>query len=96
MIRLYGNLCHLVSAAHLDRPLELEPHVTLADPGWRTGGLIALTGAGERVLSDAASGRWPVTRQQPGYATGLNTCFPAAHMPKLRAMATPWRRPKRR
>ncbi|WP_086617232.1 DNA polymerase III subunit alpha [Erythrobacter tepidarius] len=52
----YANLCHLVSKAHLDRPLELEPHVTLADLEGRTGGLIALTGAGEggltRLLAD--------------------------------------------
>src|SRR6476469_5370280 len=25
--RGYANLCKLVSAAHLDRPLELQPHV---------------------------------------------------------------------
>ena len=43
----WRNLCHLVSAAHLERPLELEPHVTLADLAGRTDGLIALTGAGE-------------------------------------------------
>jgi DNA polymerase-3 subunit alpha len=52
----YGNLCHLVSQAHLDRPLELDPHVTLADLEGRTGGLLALTGAGEggltRLLAD--------------------------------------------
>lgn len=52
----YGNLCHLVSKAHLERPLELEPHVTLADLAGRTDGLIALTGAGEggltRLLAD--------------------------------------------
>ena len=52
----YANLCHLVSKAHLDRPLELDPHVTLADLEGRTGGLIALTGAGEggltRLLAD--------------------------------------------
>ncbi|MDP5103616.1 MAG: DNA polymerase III subunit alpha [Erythrobacter sp.] len=52
----YGNLCHLVSHAHLGRPLELEPHVTLADLLGRTDGLIALTGAGEggltRLLAD--------------------------------------------
>jgi DNA polymerase-3 subunit alpha len=47
----YGNLCHLVSKAHLDRPLELEPHVTLADLAGHTGGLIALTGAGEGGLT---------------------------------------------
>ena len=52
----YANLCHLVSMAHLDRPPELEPHVTLADLEGRSGGLIALTGAGEggltRLLAD--------------------------------------------
>jgi len=47
----YDNLCHLVSQAHLDRPLELDPHVTLADLEGRTGGLIALTGAGEGCLT---------------------------------------------
>ncbi len=52
----YGNLCHLVSQAHLDRPLELDPHVTLDNLDGRTGGLIALTGAGDggltRLLAD--------------------------------------------
>ncbi|MGY6552003.1 MAG: DNA polymerase III subunit alpha [Erythrobacter sp.] len=52
----YGNLCHLVSKAHLDRPLELDPHVTLDDLAGHTDGLIALTGAGEgavtRLLAD--------------------------------------------
>jgi DNA polymerase-3 subunit alpha len=47
----YGNLCHLVSKAHLERPLELEPHVTLADLEGRTDGLIALTGAGEGAIT---------------------------------------------
>ena len=57
------NLCHLVSRAHLDRPLELAPHVSLDDLIGRSDGLIALTGAGEGALarllaegrSDAAS-----------------------------------------
>ena len=44
------NLCHLVSAAHLDRPLELEPHVTFAQLEGHTDGLIALTGASEGAL----------------------------------------------
>src|SRR5690606_23301865 len=52
----WQNLCHLVSRAHLDRPLELEPHVQLSDLEGRTNGLIALTGAGEgaavRFLAD--------------------------------------------
>ena len=47
----YDNLCHLVSSAHLDRPLERDPHVTLADLEGRTVGLIALTGAGEGGLT---------------------------------------------
>lgn len=47
----YDNLCRLVSAAHLDRPLERDPHVTLADLEGRTDGLIALTGAGEGGLT---------------------------------------------
>ncbi|BDI61291.1 DNA polymerase III subunit alpha [Qipengyuania nanhaisediminis] len=47
----YDNLCHLVSAAHLDRPLEFEPHVTMDALEGRTDGLIALTGAGEGALT---------------------------------------------
>jgi DNA polymerase-3 subunit alpha len=45
------NLCHLVSRAHLERPLELEPHVRLADLAGHNEGLIALTGAGEGALA---------------------------------------------
>ena len=45
------NLCHLISRAHLDRPLELEPHVALADLEGRTDGLVCLTGAGEGALA---------------------------------------------
>ena len=47
----YENLCHLVSKAHLDRPLEFEPHVRLRDMEGHTDGLIALTGAGDGALS---------------------------------------------
>ncbi|MDJ0977879.1 MAG: DNA polymerase III subunit alpha [Erythrobacter sp.] len=47
----YDNLCHLVSKAHLERPLELEPHVMLGDLEGHTDGLIALTGAGEGALT---------------------------------------------
>ena len=45
------NLCHLVSRAHLERPLELEPHVGLGDLAGHSEGLIALTGAGEGALA---------------------------------------------
>ncbi|WP_126172545.1 DNA polymerase III subunit alpha [Altericroceibacterium xinjiangense] len=55
----WNNLCHLVSRAHLDRPLELEPHVQLQDLEGRSDGLIALTGAGEggltRLLAEGQS-----------------------------------------
>jgi len=47
----YENLCALVSAAHLGRPVELEAHVPLAALAGRTDGLIALTGGGEGVLA---------------------------------------------
>jgi len=47
----YKNLCYLVSKAHLDRPLEQEPHVLLEDLKGRTTGLIALTGASEGGLT---------------------------------------------
>ena len=47
----WNNLCHLVSRAHLDRPLERDPHVMMADLDGRTDGLIALTGAGEGALA---------------------------------------------
>jgi len=36
----WNNLCHLVSAAHLDRPLELDPHVPLAQLEGHSDGLI--------------------------------------------------------
>ncbi|MFA9199864.1 MAG: DNA polymerase III subunit alpha, partial [Cypionkella sp.] len=66
----YENLCHLVSKAHLDRPLELAAHVHLADLEGRTEGLIALTGAGEggltRLLADgrADEAEWLCGRLQ--------------------------------
>src|SRR6476646_8060161 len=47
----YENLCHLVSRAHLARPVELEAHVQFADLEGRTDGLIALTGAGEGAVT---------------------------------------------
>lgn len=55
------NLCFLVSRAHLERPLELIPHVEMSDFEGRTDGLIALTGAGEggvaRLLADGKASR---------------------------------------
>ena len=43
----YGNLCALVSAAHLNRPVEEEPHVSFEALEGRTDGLIALTAGTE-------------------------------------------------
>ncbi|WP_423142805.1 DNA polymerase III subunit alpha [Parablastomonas sp. CN1-191] len=71
----WNNLCHLVSRAHLDRPLELEPHVTFADLEGRTGGLIALTGAGEGALARLlADGRGEAASE---YCAALEGLFPA-------------------
>ncbi|QQN73788.1 DNA polymerase III subunit alpha [Croceicoccus sp. YJ47] len=47
----WDNLCHLVSAAHLDRPLHLDPHVGMDMLEGRTGGLLCLSGAGEGALA---------------------------------------------
>ena len=52
----YGNLCALVSHAHLGRPVELDPHVTLADLAGRTDGLICLTAGGEGALTRLLAG----------------------------------------
>ena len=47
----YRNLCSLVSAAHLDRPLEEDAHIPFEALEGRTEGLIALTGGGEGALA---------------------------------------------
>ncbi|NUT01759.1 MAG: PHP domain-containing protein, partial [Sphingomonas sp.] len=47
----YSNLCHLVSSAHLDRPVELDPHVPFAALEKSSGGLIALTAGSEGALA---------------------------------------------
>jgi DNA polymerase-3 subunit alpha len=57
----YANLCKLVSSAHLDRPLEQEPHVAFAKLDGLSDGLIALTagaeGAPARLIADGQQGR---------------------------------------
>src|ERR1044072_1401287 len=52
----YSNLCHLVSSAHLDRPVEQDPHVTFAALEQANGGLIALTAGGEGALASLLAG----------------------------------------
>ncbi|HWW57999.1 MAG TPA: DNA polymerase III subunit alpha, partial [Sphingopyxis sp.] len=52
----YNNLCALVSDAHLGRPAEQDPHVTLASMAGRTDGLLCLTGGGEGALARLLAG----------------------------------------
>ena len=70
----YQNLCHLVSAAHLDRPVEDPAHVTFDQLEGRCDGLIALTGASEggvtRLLAEGQD------HAAYGYADRLVQLFP--------------------
>ncbi len=52
----YDNLCALVSAAHLGRPVEQDPHVPLSALAGKTDGLICLTGGGEGALARLLAG----------------------------------------
>jgi DNA polymerase-3 subunit alpha len=47
----YANLCKLVSAAHLERPVEQVPHVPVGKLDGVADGLIALTAGGEGALA---------------------------------------------
>ncbi len=47
----YANLCKLVSAAHLDRPLSEQPHVAFDKLDGLSEGLIALTAGSEGALA---------------------------------------------
>ena len=70
----YANLCHLVSRAHLDRPLDQPAHVALADLVGHSEGLIALTAAGEgalvRLLAEGQA------EAAAAYVTRLEELFP--------------------
>jgi DNA polymerase III subunit alpha len=70
----YDNLCRLVSAAHLDRPLEEQAHVTFEQLERFTDGLIALTAGGEgavtRLLAEGQA------HAAYGYADRLLQLFP--------------------
>lgn len=71
----WDNLCHLVSLAHLGRPLELDPHVRLEDIEGHTDGLIALTGAADGALTRLfAEGQNSAALD---YAQRLEELFPA-------------------
>ena len=70
----WNNLCHLVSRAHLDRPLERDPHVPFAALTGHSEGLIALTGAGDGALVRLlAEGRHEAAAD---YARRLEALFP--------------------
>jgi DNA polymerase III subunit alpha len=47
----YANLCKLVSSAHLDRPIEQDPHVEFSRLASLGEGLIALTAGSEGALA---------------------------------------------
>ena len=70
----YANLCKLVSAAHLDRPVDEEPHVDFAKLQGLSEGLIALTagaeGAVARLLADGQQ------RKAEAYLDRLEALFP--------------------
>lgn len=70
----WNNLCHLVSKAHLERPLEFDPHVRLSDLSGHTEGLLCLTGAGEGALARLfAEGQNEAALR---YADALQGAFP--------------------
>ncbi len=70
----YDNLCALVSAAHLDRPVEEPPHVRWEKLTQHSESLIALTAGGEGALCRL------LAEDQPGaaraYAEALTALFP--------------------
>jgi DNA polymerase-3 subunit alpha len=70
----YANLCKLVSAAHLERPIEQEPHVPFEKLEGLCDGLIALTAGSEgalaRLLADGQRDK------AEAYLDQLNALFP--------------------
>ncbi len=70
----YDNLCRLVSAAHLDRPIEEQAHVTFETLAARADGLIALTAGAEGALAKLfADGQHQAATD---YADRLRAIFP--------------------
>ena len=70
----YDNLCRLVSAAHLDRPPEEQPHVSFETLAARSDGLIALTAGAEGALAKLfADGQHQAATD---YADRLRSLFP--------------------
>ncbi|WP_037451332.1 DNA polymerase III subunit alpha [Sphingobium chlorophenolicum] len=70
----YDNLCALVSMAHLERPVEEVPHISLSMLEGRTDGLIALTAGGEGALARLFAEDQPAPAL--AYAKRLEALFP--------------------
>ena len=70
----YDNLCALVSAAHLERPVHEDAHIPLARLEGRTDGLIALTAGGEGALTRLLAGEQAAAAAS--YADKLEALFP--------------------
>jgi DNA polymerase-3 subunit alpha len=70
----YANLCKLVSSAHLDRPLEEDPHVPFAKLEGLSEGLIALTAGAEGALARLIAGGQQSKAQ--AYLDQLQSIFP--------------------
>jgi DNA polymerase-3 subunit alpha len=70
----YANLCKLVSSAHLDRPVEQDPHVEFEKLGGLNEGLIALTAGAEGAMARLiANGQKP---KADAYLDRLQALFP--------------------
>ncbi len=70
----YQNLCHLVCAAHLDRPIEEQAHVSFEALEGHTDGVICLTaGAEGGIVKLLAEGQ---DFAAEGYADRLKVLFP--------------------
>jgi DNA polymerase-3 subunit alpha len=70
----YANLCKLVSSAHLDRPVEQEPHVEFAKLEGLSDGLIALTAGGEGAIARLVAGGQQLKAE--AYLDRLQELFP--------------------
>lgn len=70
----YQNLCHLVCAAHLDRPLEEPAHVPFEALEGYTDGLICLTAGAEGALVKLLAEGQDYAAE--GYADRLKVLFP--------------------
>lgn len=70
----YQNLCHLVCAAHLDRPLEEQAHVPFEALEGHTEGLICLTAGAEGALVKLLAEGQDYAAE--GYADRLKVLFP--------------------